>query len=158
MMHPFLTLDDETEIIHSDMLPDGRVKVYFERPDAKACFLDATCFLPSYEWESVHGFSEDDVARFQDILESCAHLIIEFSQTGGLDSASGFLDWRMVGFLLVERARPARTYPCSYRQRQAAGKRDQGLDHQVRQVPSLQQQLPHPRTRCSATSCASSKR
>jgi hypothetical protein len=35
MMYPFLTLDDETEIVHSDMQPDGRVKVYMERPDAK---------------------------------------------------------------------------------------------------------------------------
>ena len=27
MMYPFLTLDDETEITHSDVLPDGTVKV-----------------------------------------------------------------------------------------------------------------------------------
>ena len=31
MMYPFMTLDDDTEIVHSDMLPDGRVKVYIER-------------------------------------------------------------------------------------------------------------------------------
>ena len=35
MMYPFMTLDDDTEIVHSDMLPDGRVKVYIERPDEK---------------------------------------------------------------------------------------------------------------------------
>ena len=28
MMYPFMTLDDDTEIVHSEMLPDGRVKVY----------------------------------------------------------------------------------------------------------------------------------
>ena len=38
MMYPFMTLDDDTEIIHSDMLPDGRVKVYIERPDEKYGF------------------------------------------------------------------------------------------------------------------------
>ena len=30
MMYPFMTLDDNTEVVHSEMLPDGRVKVYFE--------------------------------------------------------------------------------------------------------------------------------
>ena len=28
MMYPHLTLDDETEITHSQILDDGRVKVY----------------------------------------------------------------------------------------------------------------------------------
>ena len=28
MMYPFLTLDDQTEIVHSDMKPNGTVKVY----------------------------------------------------------------------------------------------------------------------------------
>ena len=32
MMYPFMTLNDETEIVHSDMQNDGRVKVYIERP------------------------------------------------------------------------------------------------------------------------------
>lgn len=35
MMYPFMTLNDETEIVHSDMQNDGRVKVYIERPDEK---------------------------------------------------------------------------------------------------------------------------
>ena len=49
MMYPYLTLDDETEIVHSEMKPDGTVKVYFERPYEKG-FYHATCFLPSYKW------------------------------------------------------------------------------------------------------------
>ena len=28
MMYPYLTLDDETEIVHSEMLSDNTVKVY----------------------------------------------------------------------------------------------------------------------------------
>lgn len=39
MMYPFLTLDDGTEIVHSEMLPDSRVKVYMERADEKLGFL-----------------------------------------------------------------------------------------------------------------------
>ena len=33
MMYPFLTLNDNTEITHSEMKCDGRVKVYIETPD-----------------------------------------------------------------------------------------------------------------------------
>ena len=50
MMYPFMTLDDNTEVVHSEMLPDGRVKVYFEKPDAKDCFHSAVCYLPDYKW------------------------------------------------------------------------------------------------------------
>lgn len=30
MMYPFMTLNDDTEITHSEMKPDGKVKVYIE--------------------------------------------------------------------------------------------------------------------------------
>ena len=41
MMYPFLTLDDGTEIVHSEMHSDGTVKVYMEKPDAKDGFHHA---------------------------------------------------------------------------------------------------------------------
>ena len=34
MMYPFMTLNDETEIVHSEMLQNGKVKVYIEKPDS----------------------------------------------------------------------------------------------------------------------------
>ena len=80
MMYPFLQLDDGTEIVHSNMLPNGEVKVYIEKPDAVDGFHHAVCFLPGYRWEDVSGFSPEEVQRFQEVLESTAHLIIEFSQ------------------------------------------------------------------------------
>ena len=43
MMYPFLTLTDETEIVHSEMKPDGQVKVYIERSDEKDGFHHASC-------------------------------------------------------------------------------------------------------------------
>ncbi len=90
MMYPFMTLDDNTEIVHSEMKEDGRVKVYLERPDAKAGFHHASCWLPDYVWEDVVGFSAEDMAHFQEVIQSTAHLILEFSQEGGFDSAAGF--------------------------------------------------------------------
>ena len=67
MMYPFLTLDDETEIVHSDMLPDHRVKVYVEKPDENDGFHHMTCYLPSYE---ISGFTRDEVQRYLDIIRS----------------------------------------------------------------------------------------
>ena len=90
MMYPFLQLDDGTEIVHSDMLPNGEVKVYIEKPDAVDGFHHAVCFLPGYRWKDVSGFSPEEVQRFQEVLESTAHLIIEFSQQGGFEHTSSF--------------------------------------------------------------------
>lgn len=87
-MYPFMTLDDETEIVHSEMKPDGRVKVYIEKPDEKYCFRHATCWLPDYTWEDIFHFSDKEIATLQEIIESTAHLIIEFSQEGGFDNAA----------------------------------------------------------------------
>lgn len=90
MMYPFMTLDDDTEIVHSDMQTDGSVKVYIEKPDEKYGFRHATCYLPNYTWEDIYQFSDDDIKKFQEIIESTAHLIIEFSQEGGFENASNF--------------------------------------------------------------------
>lgn len=87
-MYPFLTLDDETEIVHSQMLPDGKVKVYIEKPDEKDCFHHATCYLPGYEWEDIFGFSENEMERYREIIQSTAHLVLEFSQKETLPTLS----------------------------------------------------------------------
>lgn len=90
MMYPFLTLDDQTEIVHSEMYEDGSVKVYMEKPDEKDCFHYATCYLPQYQWEDVFGFSEEEMNRLKEVVESTAHLILRYSKEGGFENASGF--------------------------------------------------------------------
>lgn len=82
MMYPYLTLNDDTEITHSEMLPDGRVKVYIETPDLKDGFHNATCFLPEYEWVDINGYSENEMNYFKKLIRDNAHLIMEFSQEG----------------------------------------------------------------------------
>ncbi len=90
MMYPLITLDDNTEIVHSDMSSDGKVKVYVEKPDEKDCFHNAVCWLPGYQWEDINGFSQDEVNRYQSVIESLSHLILRFAKEGGLENASGF--------------------------------------------------------------------
>lgn len=87
MMYPFIQLEDNSEIVHSELLQNGKVKVYIEKP-VDGGFHSATCYLPLYEWREIEGFSEQDISRYQDILESTAHLIIRFAKDGGFENAS----------------------------------------------------------------------
>ena len=80
MMYPFLQLADQTEIVHSELRADGCVKVYIETPVSEG-FKSATCFLPDYRWEGIEGFSEQDISRFKDIIESYSHLIMQTAST-----------------------------------------------------------------------------
>ena len=89
MMYPFITLDDQAEIVHSEKKTDGTVKVYVEKPDEKDCFHHMTCFLPGYRIEDVFGFTEMEVEHYMDVIRSMAHLILEFSEEGGFENASG---------------------------------------------------------------------
>ena len=61
MMYPFMTLNDNTEIVHSEMKPDGKVKVYIETPDEQYCFRHATCWLPDYKWEDIYHYSDEEI-------------------------------------------------------------------------------------------------
>ena len=82
MMYPFLTLDDSTEIVHSQTLQDGNVKVYIEKPDEKGGFHHATCFLPEYRWIDIFGFSDTDIQKYQKIIESTAHTLCRRRRLG----------------------------------------------------------------------------
>ena len=88
MMYPFMNFPDGTSITHSEMQPDGTVIVYIETPDEKDCFHNAVCYLPKYKWENISGYSDEDIEKYQKIIESTSHLIIEFSQEGGFSNAS----------------------------------------------------------------------
>lgn len=82
MMYPFMTLDKDIEVVHSQLLANDRVKVYFEQPVCGG-FKSAVCYLPEYKWEDVVGFTSDGLSELQNYLESTAHLIYRFSKEGG---------------------------------------------------------------------------
>lgn len=87
MLYPFMTLNDNTEIVHSELLDiDGKeqVKVCIEKP-VYGGFHSAVCYLPDYSWTDIQGFSPDEIAEFQELLESLAHIIIQLAREGGID-------------------------------------------------------------------------
>ena len=96
MLYPFMTLNDNTEIVHSEILQNSgkeEVEVRIEKP-VQGGFYSATCWLPEYRWENIQGFSQEDIHYFQELLESVAHIILQLAREGGieggLDHAAGF--------------------------------------------------------------------
>ena len=96
MMYPFMTLNDDTEITHSEMKPDGKVKVYIGTPNDIGGFHNATCWLPEYKWEDIKGYSETEMSYFKQLIRNNAHLIIEFSQDGLLYRVMTFADVSLI--------------------------------------------------------------
>jgi len=89
MMYPYMTLADETEIVHSQIIDeDGKQKVmvHFERP-TKEGFDSARCELPDYKWISKEGYSDQEVAMFEQLLHSNAHLLYKYAANGGIQIA-----------------------------------------------------------------------
>ena len=89
MMYPFMQLEDGTEIVHSEWLTDEKVKVYIEQPIENG-FKSAVCYLPGYKWGAIEGFTKAEISKYQEILESTAHLIIRFAKGGGFINAANF--------------------------------------------------------------------
>ena len=70
MIYPFMTLEDDTVITHTEMRDDGTVKVYIETPDEQDCFHSMECVLPEYRIENVKGYSKDEVEYYLSVVKS----------------------------------------------------------------------------------------
>lgn len=89
MMYPYMTLADETEIVHSQLISENgiqKIVVHFERPTDQG-FDSARCELPSYQWLSIEGYSSEDIALFEQLLRSNAHLLYQYAANGGIHIA-----------------------------------------------------------------------
>lgn len=86
MVYPYMKLPDGTEIVHTQILNQDTtptVEVNFERPAAHG-FDSARCELPSYKWITREGYSDSEIAEFEEFLRNNAHLIFRFAATGGI--------------------------------------------------------------------------
>lgn len=80
MVYPFMTLNDGTVIVHSEMQSDGCVKVSIETPDEKLCFKHAVCRLPQQERTDIYGYSDSELTYLKELIESKTPMILESSQ------------------------------------------------------------------------------
>lgn len=87
MMYPYMTLADGTEIVHSHIIEKDNgqqeVLVHFERPTEDG-FDSARCCLPTYTWISRQGYSDEELAFFEQLLHSNAHLLYKYAAEGGI--------------------------------------------------------------------------
>lgn len=86
MMYPYMTLADETEIVHSQIIEeDGKQKVivHFERPTEDG-FDSARRELPGYKWILKQGYSDEEIAFFEQLLHNNAHLLYRYAENGGI--------------------------------------------------------------------------
>lgn len=89
MMYLYMTLSDETEIVHSQLIEDKGIKkviVNFERPTDNG-FDSARCELPEYKWTEKEGYSDEEIAFFEKLLHSNAHLLYKYAANGGIKIA-----------------------------------------------------------------------
>ena len=89
MLYPFMTLPDETEIVHSEsILSEGRetVKVCIEKP-VDYGFKSATCWLPDYRWENIEGYTQEEIAGLKELVQSLSATIYELAREGGFEHA-----------------------------------------------------------------------
>ena len=82
MLYPYMTLEDQTEIVHSESYNiDGteHVRVEIEKP-VQGGFESAQCLLPEYKWSEITGFTDVEIQKYQEIIESSAHIIIRLAR------------------------------------------------------------------------------
>ena len=77
MMYPFITLEDQTEIVHSDIFPDNILIVYIEKPVTDECFHHGVLRIPEYRWEQIKGFTQDELNRYQEIVRKLEPKLFE---------------------------------------------------------------------------------
>ena len=105
MIYPYMTLPDETEITHSEIIRDGgreRVKVFIETP-IEGGFKDAVCVLPDYKWEN-HGYTDEEMKYYKDFVEKAAHLFFKFARGGGFENAAAL--YRYCRFAYSKHTKP----------------------------------------------------
>lgn len=88
MMYRFMTLDDKTEINHSECDKEGNVRVYVEKPVFQG-FKSAECSIPSFEWKMNDGFSDEELGKLNEYIRSIADIIMDLAKAGGFDNAAG---------------------------------------------------------------------
>ena len=86
MIYPYLTLVDDTEVVHSGIeMKDGKetVRVYFEKP-VDSGFLTAECTLPQMTWSKVKGFTPEELDSLLAFINRQVDLFYEYARKGGM--------------------------------------------------------------------------
>jgi len=89
MMYHYMTLADETEIVHSHLKNENdnnMILVHFERPKHGG-FDSARISLPSYQWVMRDGFTDEEIIEFENFSARHAHNLFYYAEIGGIPVA-----------------------------------------------------------------------
>ncbi len=85
MLYPYIEFPDETIITHSKIKPDNTVLINFEQ-SVENGFREARIKLPSYKWLYNEGFSNEQIASFEDFAHKNSGVIYKYARLGGIDN------------------------------------------------------------------------
>ena len=84
MLYPFMTMDDGTEIVYSEIIKiddKDNVRIEFERwNDVRDAFDSMECLLPDGKMSKVIGFSQEEANYYQEKMIALQNMIIECSR------------------------------------------------------------------------------
>jgi hypothetical protein len=89
MLYPYITLSDETEVLHSQTIDrdnQKEIEVHFERVTDNG-FDTARCVLPNIVWIKREGFTDAEINFFVELVKHHAHLIYRYAEQGGIKLA-----------------------------------------------------------------------
>ena len=99
-MYPYMTLADETEIVHSQIIDvDGikKVIVHFNALRNRALIQPGVSFrIINGSWILLDGYSDDEIRMFEQLLQSNAHLVYKYAENGGIQIANAKCHKNMV--------------------------------------------------------------
>ena len=77
MFSHYCTIDKDIEVMYKKVSETGQILVHIEIPDAKYCFRQMDCIVPTYEVTNVVGMSKEEIDKYIKFCKSNAHLLLE---------------------------------------------------------------------------------
>ena len=77
MFSHYCTIDENIEVMYKQVNETGQILVHIEIPDAKYCFRQMDCLVPTYEVTNVVGMTEEEINKYVNFCKSNAHLLLE---------------------------------------------------------------------------------
>ena len=77
MFSHYCKIDEDIEVMYKKVSETGQILVHIEIPDAKYCFRQMDCIVPTYEVTNVVGMTEEEIDKYIKFCKSNAHLLLE---------------------------------------------------------------------------------
>ena len=77
MFSHYCKIDEDIEVMYKKVSETGQILVHIEIPDAKYCFRQMDCLVPTYEVTNVVGMTEEEIDKYIKFCKSNAHSLLK---------------------------------------------------------------------------------